>query len=294
MSIKIQDIKHALQSRLETREPVHNPVPATVVEVDGSIRHPYKPNFVWVKLYSQPEGITSAHNNYMTLQAGLHVWVEESPKPPYSWRIVGVYFGGINEGSGVVTHVYNTAAHGQNHQIPSENTAGLDPVLIYQPAMQTLKTTATGGVTIAVEPHTYNYLGIRRIFTGDTIDLSPYLPGVGYKKRVLICLILGTNLIEIIEGDQVLDNGLIPVPYPEAAGSVIPSAYVTLIGGMSTLTTTDHIEDSRDFLGVSGGAIGATSIGQVMYSVDGITMTPQQPIIEDGTWLTDDDTLMVD
>ena len=39
--------------------------------------------------------------------------------------------------------------------------------------------------------------------------------------------------------------------------------------------------------------IPATQIGQVFYSLDGLTLTPQLPITGDGGWLTSEDGILI-
>jgi hypothetical protein len=293
--IELRDIIEARKKRLDTKEPLHKPVPAVVVAVEGSIRHPWKPNHFWIKLYNQPEGITDALSKTISLVDGLPVWVEQSPKPPHTWIITSVYTEGVAENITINIGEYASAPHAPSHRVFSESSIGNDPLYIFQAAIKILKTDVVSDLSVFINPYNYVYAGTRHGFTGQLLDLATYQPIAGLVKYVLIYLDPTTGLIGVLEGTSVVDNNVVPIPKPSIPANVRPSAYVKLKGSATSLTMINDVIDCRDFLVSEVSKLfGATSIGEVAYSLDGVTLTAQKPVIDNGVWIADNGKLIID
>lgn len=251
--VDIRDLRLQRQRELETREPARNVFRAVTCYLYGSLHPPNRPDSIYVTKYGQPVLVVS--NTLGITEAGVAVMVGPDPKPPYGLAILalartGVKLdmgGGDYVGSGIVT----TSAHHTTHEYRSEGSPGSDPVLIYQPAIQTLKTVGNGtDLTVTVLPHIYRVHNVRKYFPGIQVDLTSYLPAAGNYKRVLLCLNTESNVLTVVSGDEVPTTSAIEPPYPDIPWNARASAFVLLTGGQTYVSTSEHIEDARDLLGV--------------------------------------------
>lgn len=137
--------------------------------------------------------------------------------------------------------------HHRAHQYPSEDEKGSDAVLVYQPAVQMLKTVPNSGYNVDVNKLIFYDNQQMKIFAGATVDLSAYIPTSGYKKYILLSLNVITNSVTITSGGEVADVDTVQAPMPSCPADDIPSAYILLNGGTTEITTS-KISDARGFL----------------------------------------------
>lgn len=250
-NIEIEDIRKKQAKALDTREPRHSLIPAVIIEVDGSTIPNGRPNYLWVREFSRMESARVVRNETSVTVAGTPVVIEIDPKKPDEGRVVGLYDAAMipNEDINIIN--YNIGPHRTNHQYPTEATRGTDAVLVYQPALQPLKVSGNGTtLTVTVQSHIYVQDGGRYVFSGGVLDLTSYVPVTANRvKRVLVYLNKATNMVAVEDGTEVVDNGIIPIPYPVAPQHSKPAGYVRLETGQTGITTATHVEDARDFLG---------------------------------------------
>lgn len=268
------------QQQVKHFEPLRNAIAAVVKSINGSIEVPTAPGYVYVSILNQPESLTAARNEGINVAAELPVLVGDDPKATYGLKIIGLYPHGLPPADQEDINLFGVGAHAQNHQMPSEDNLGSDPVKVYQPALQPLKTTGNGSLTVATQAYIYHLEGVRRTFTGIETDLTSYVPGAGLIRRVLLYLDTATSLIAVESGTAVIDNGAIPIPYPEIPEGAIPSAYVTLENGQTAVVTASHVEDARDFLRGRNldQAFAADRVGQVLFCIDGASFSARLPL----------------
>lgn len=289
--IQVRDNILAINEKIATREVRHEPFKAVIVSVHGSTIPQNLPDWVWVAESNQPESRHIVYNDKVAPIEGLPVWVQESPNPPHQLEIIKTYGSAANPGSTI--SIFNLPNHAANHQIPTEISAGHDPVLTYLPAIQSLKTTGSGlNLTVYTQPYIYHSGGVRYTFSGLFSDMTPYLPSAGMIRRVLVYLDLATGTLGYVAGTEVADTD--PAPWPNIPTGTRPSAYITLTASQTTISTAEHIADTRDIWGDGGDTITPDHIGQIMYSVDGLEFTPELPMVNaDGIMLTVDGYIMV-
>lgn len=289
--IQVKDLQNTVEQKLDRREIKHNPFLAQIVSVHGSVFADNRPNYVWIAESNQPESRHIVFNNRVSPVEGLNVWVRKSPKPPFQLEIDGVYISGMLSDEDVT--IFSLPNHAPNHQYPSEADPGFDKVLIYQPAIQILKTTGNGtNLTVTTQPYIYYLDGVREFFSGFNTDLSVYLPTAGNDVGLLIYLNLNTGNLAVDSGTEVPTGNT--VTYPIIPDSSIPSAYVLLQDGQTQVTTATHIIDVRDFLSADrGDSYEATQIGQFLVSVDGATFTAQLPMVGVNGVMVNSDGLIV-
>jgi len=286
-----RDIKILQASKRRTLEPVHTPVPAAVFEVNGSKDVAGKDGYVWVHEFGLNQSPAQALAGSLSVQAGDWVWVLKDPKEPAHWKIVGYFTGNLDPGvySQVIRHL--VGEHAENHQYPSETDPGNDPVLVYQPALQMLKTIGDGTtLTASVQNLIYHVNKVRRFFSGSTVDLTANVPAAGFTRKVLVYLDITTNTIKTVNGGLVATGGAIPAPYPELPANAKPSAYVELSSGQTSITTATDIEDSRDLLNIESQRppiAMPTAESQILMSNASLAWIAVFPVVgEDGNIVT--------
>ena len=286
--MSIQDVIRLKQQQDRNFEPSHNLSWGVIVEVDGSTSPPNRPNMTWVDMFNKSNGRIAVLNDSTLYANGTPVRLSPADKPPFV-KITGTYENSLNPVTTQELTNYNAPAHAINHQYPSESNIGLDVIKVYQPALQPLKTTGNGiDLTVTTQALLWLLDGSRREFLGKETDLTSYVPIVsGETRRVLIYLDKNTGLLEVSSGTAVL--GVIPIPYPTAPTNSIPSAYVKLTYGQSTVVTVTHIEDARGFITGDGATqpYKATQNGQIVIALDG-SFQVAKPILDSrGNVITD-------
>ena len=266
----LADIQRQKAQYEENFEPNHNTPWGVIVEVDGSTSPPNRPNMTWVDMYNRSNGRLAVINDTTIKTAGTPVQLGPAPKPPYL-AVVGTYNDSLHPTDSTTNlGQFNTAPHAPNHQYTSESNKGADAVLVYQPALQPLKLTSSTGLVCRVESLIYLIDGTRKVFPGATINLTSYVPSTsGQSRRVLVYLDKETNNLAVESGTAV--SGAIPIPYPVAPETAIPSGYVKLTNGQTTISNSAHIEDARGFLTGNGATspYKATAEGQIIIVQDG-------------------------
>lgn len=286
-------IKKAQKKRMSAFESTENVALAKIFEVDGSHKIQTRPGYVWIHEWGMPESPASALAGSVSVKAGDWVKVKRDPKNPYEWQIYDMWSGGLTPGNYSLIIRHMVALHGQNHQMPTEASLGVDPTKVYRPAMQELKCTGDGTtLTITVQAHTYIYEGVRKEFSGGLVDLTSSVPAASMKRRTLVYLSESTNALSIVDGTEVLSAGSTPAPNPILPSNGRASAIVELVNGQTSIVTADDVLDTRDWLagGSSSGSFlpSASGLGQILiYDSDGPVWG--KPLIDD-----DDFSIVID
>lgn len=254
-----------------------------------------------MQVFGRPESLTPMLNPTALKEDGTRVLVARDPRPPHRWRILSVDDSYSSDTSQIPFSQFQVGIHGANHQVFDEASPGPDPTYVGLPMMMLLKTTGDGA-TLTVTTHQYSYTmnGAYRISYTQPTDLTSYVPGTASKiRKVLVYLDRDTNLLQIVSGAIVDDDGITPIPEPAPPTGVDAreSAWVTLANAQSTITTATDIKDARDFLdnGSASGIPAPTEIGQVLMYLDGGVQWATPLIADSGGWMTDEDGyLMVD
>jgi len=269
-----RDIILQQRTRLETREPVHVKIPCIIVTRDSLLAPPNRPNYSFVKELYRPESQRVVLNETTLKTEGTLVEVEIDPNKNSGGRVIGIYSGTLTPTESEILSRGNVGEHAPNHQYPTEAAPGPDSVLVYQPAVQPLKTTGDGSTLVVdLQPLIYTVEGVRKVFVGITVDLTSYVPSTsGRAVRVLVYLDITTNLAAVLSGTEVIDSVAIPVPYPQIPQDAIPSAYVKLTNGQTAVTTATHVDDARAMFSSNGSygfPLTPTEEGQIIIVQDG-------------------------
>ena len=292
--LKLRDLIRARKASDATKETWRDISLAKVVTVGGSI-HAGTAN-IWVVLWGPYGSPTQVFNPGLTLAAGDWVKISQSPKSPYRWSILEYWAGDVDpEYLGRIAR-HTVGLHGWNHQWPTESGIGADPVRVYQPALQLLKTTGNGtDLEVTIQTLEYNYGGVRRSYLGGTLDLTSSVPSAGNIRAVLIYLDMAWNLAMSEDGTEVVDDSVTPIPRPVLPVNSRFSAYVILSNGQTTIVTANDVEDARDFLSGDTSSIPATTEeGQVFMTNSILQPEWVTPVIsEDDTWMVGDDYQLV-
>lgn len=249
----IKDAKLIKKQNDAKLEPVRNFEPATLIEINGDVEVADRPDYVWAQEYGQPQSVFQVLNRRVAPLAGLTVKVGYPEKPPYTRQVMDVWddigdLTGYEPGGGV-----DMSPHGQSHQYPSETNPGTDPVLIYQPALQMLKTTTSGsGLIVTTWPlDSYWADDAYQLFPGAFVNMAAHVPTTASRIRyALVYLDTATNTMVVVAGTEVVDTTPVAnIPKPSLPVGAIPSAYILLTTGQTSIATGD-ILDARDFLGL--------------------------------------------
>lgn len=283
----------------EETEPRRDFVLAVLKTVDGAVAVPNRPNYVWAADWNQPQSIYMILNKRVPAVAGLQVKIGYPEKPPFIRQVLGTWdditeLSDYTEGSG---GALDSGPHAQSHQWPSEAEKGTDPVKIFQPALMPLKTVADGTLAVTMYPLNYSIEGYRRSFTGDTVDLTSYVPSTASRaKYVLVYLDAESNSLEVLEGAEVIDSIAITVPKPLLPGDSVASAYIKLTDATTAIEQAD-VEDAREFLHINAGEIDvpqSTRPGDIIIAEAAPAWTTGKPVVDDfGGIITDDNGIMV-
>lgn len=283
MAFTIRDVQQAQNALLQTREPNRSVTSGRLVSVNGIVTPPGRPNYVYFLEFNQPENAPPAvvWNDVVAPIADLPVLVASDPKPPFRRKVIGINHEVFPPNLADTGGLFNIPPHAQSHQYPNETNPGHDPVLIYQPAIQPLKCTPFSGMTVNVQPLIYIFNRRRYTFGGGIYDLTAHIPNVNNIRAVLIYLDVGTNNLAVIAGPSVIDNGVIPIPYPEIPINTIPSAYVLLVGNATTISNTAVI-DARFLLwgNFDHTTFNPRRIGDILISNDGLIFEPGETLID--------------
>ena len=243
-----------------------------VFSVDGSIFAPHSNNQrVFVHEFASQNSQGQAIVGSASVQEGTPVKMMRYPKDPMLWQIVGIYLGGLNPSVEHPIGPSGVEAHGTNHQMPTEASAGIDPVLIWPPALQMLKTTGDNATLLVLTKGMIYYENdVDTVFPGAFTDLTSHVPGANLKRAVLLHLDPSTNAIVVTNGSTVADIPTITPPVPMATFNTYPSALVILSNGQTAVNTINHVRDKRTFNNRNGSSSAsvpaATTEGQMLFA----------------------------
>lgn len=242
-----------------------------VFSISGSIYADRGSNFVWVHEW----GINSSQKQaylppHISVWEGAGVLMQEAPRGPYEFEIVRVHGSPYPRAVMLDSVNYRRAQmgnHGPNHQYPTEATVGPDPTLIWAPALQMLKSVGNGvDMTVTVGPLYYGVGASRAYFPTGTasqdVDLTSYIPSVGYRRRVLVYLDTGTGTLAVEAGAEALSNPA----WPDTPYGGIASAYFTLTATHTAIDMAVDYTDARRFLDGGIGAVLPTAAGQMLFA----------------------------
>lgn len=276
-----RDAAKKITAKIESREKARVVTVGYLKSVDGNVTVPRRPNHVWFQEWAQPESAPLAvvFNDAVPPIANLPVLVTTSPTPPFQRKVIGVYHDGIVPTNPTNIGQLNLPLHAPSHQYISETNVGHDPVLVWQAALQMLKTTAASGLTVLVSGLVYHYNLVYYYFNSTVLDLTTSIPGAGLVRYTLVYLDPATGLLGVVDGTPVLDNGAIPIPLPDLVADTLASAYVQLSATTTTISNST-IVDARAFLTIGGGddnpPYTPNNIGDILISLDGTTFEPRQ------------------
>ncbi len=298
-AFEFRDVIRSVDKRGERFDPFRSITPAIIKEVDGAVFPPNQPTKVWVSEFGSDSSRVLAWNPNGIKVAETPVLVGRSPRPPFERVVLGINLAAMFQSpDDTQITLIDTGPHGQNHQIPSEDNPGLDPVYIFIYAMMPLKTISAGvDLTVSVQPYIYRVGPSVFTFPGQEIDLTTYLPASGNIKIVLLYLDEETNSIAVAEGAEVLDNGVIEVPYPDVPDEGRPSSFIALVGGQTIILQTS-VEEARDLFPKGSQSIELTfpqpaEDGQVLYGEADGTWGWRTPITSEDGWLVDGDGILI-
>ncbi len=282
-----RQIQLSRQERGKKFEGARGTVPAKIVSVNGSTTPANRPNMTWIALWGRDENRTQAFNPTSQRAAGDAVLVSHSPSVDYQWQVIGPYYGDILRNENVNASRYASPTHGANHQIPTEDNPGPDPVNIFQPALMPFKATGNGvDFTLAVRPLIYLHEGIRRAFAGSAFDLTGFVPGAGLARYVLVYLDPNFNSLNTVSGSTVPDSPAITPPLPTIPARGYPTAYVRLFGGQTAVVTSRDVLDARSFLAANEAFLrlsGGTMSGNINLADNSFL----RPVLRDVAWAAD-------
>jgi len=152
--------------------------------------------------------------------------------------------------------------HGTTHTWGNSDPAPID---IRNLLPGRLSATSPSSMSVRGEALRYEYNGILKDFSGDTIDLTAYVPGVaGQHRGVLVSIDPATNTLVATPG--VTTPTPVPVDKPDVPAHYIPLGIVVLANGDTEIDETD-IYDYRILLTGMGAYI--HTINQIVGALEG-------------------------
>lgn len=290
----VREVKRTQEQAAERLEPRRDFVKGFIRSFKGSIRVPGHPNKVWFQELGMPESIIPVVNHAVQDLDGLPVIVGWDIKPPYAERkVIGVDTVAIELQGGNNAGQFDLPNHAQTHEWITESDKGSDPIRIWSPALRPGKTLYTGA-SLDIVVYAANYMWNNEVvmFNGKRIDLTPYVPDAGLKRYVVTGIDKAARDGVVIEGETV--GSVFGIPeIPTLPPDFIPSALILLTGGDTGVTPAMY-RDLRSWLGDDIGSLALpTKPGQIMYTVDGVRMRPETPVVADGAWLMNDDGIFI-
>lgn len=259
MSTDLRDAVLARRTREAGLETNRDITKAELIRVDGHVKVLDRPGYVWAREYGQHGGVFQVFNPSVTAISGLPVLVAADPKYPSRRRVLGVDWETLaNMPAGTMPpNAPYLPEHARSHE-RYDGYYAADPVNVYLRMLVPLRCEANTGMTVRVAPLVYQINGQRIYYGGiESLDLSMHVPTTAGKgRRVLVYLDTTDNTAKISVG--ALGSG-VALSYPAIPAAGIPSAYVRLVYGQTSLNERDF-EDARMLFGVQqAGGVGAVS-----------------------------------
>lgn len=255
-----------------------------------------RPWFLWVRENGMNGGVHQAFNpNAIPVLLNFPCKIAYSPKGPYRWMILDADWDKIINWPGYEGQDYGIGNHAPNHEWP-DYYPGFDAVNVYPRAYSELRATPGEDLTIALSPCRYMNGNVFTRFFGDSVDLASFQPAAGLMTYVLVYLDKESGGPSAVAGDDLTESALTPLlpgfpigGVPDFPSNALWSALVRLDSTQTTFTETDII-DVRQLMNDATAAnlLGAESIGQFLYSLDGVVFTPETAMI------TEDYEIMID
>jgi hypothetical protein len=223
---------------------------AELIKVDGSVKVLDRPGYVWAREYGQHGGVFQVFNGSVTAWAGLPVLVAADPKYPSRRRILDVDWEILAQHASYDGNPF-LPEHAPSH-IRYDGYYATDPVDVYLRMLVPLRCEPASGLTVRVAPFVYYVGGARQYYLGtNSLDLSSHVPQiVGRSRRVLVYLDTATNTARVAPGAL---GGGVP-PYPSIPDGGIPSAFVLLQYGDTTLDEKADFQDARPLFAAASSA----------------------------------------
>jgi hypothetical protein len=213
------------------------------VQVNGSVRVPNRPGYVWVQ------------DIYGNTTPMLNPNVQDRPNLPIRFRK-------MEHGSPVIERVdwellsqsseYTGEAYLRNHARDHEwrrGYPGPDALTIYPDAMYELRTAPFDGLEIVVSGMFYFDYGAPVTFRGGVYDLSSYVPSAGNSVQVMVSYDFETRAMQFTSGSEISTVAIVSPPYPTRPARAVVSAYVRLASDTITIDWS-LIKSARTFLNV--------------------------------------------
>ena len=281
MSIDIRDIKLQQSEQLKIKEDKPKRFPAKLIAVDGSVIPNNRPNSVYFREFGNEEAAVGIAINYATKkQAGLSVWVQEHPSAKGILTVTGLYTDDSNPSTTTNMSSLGIGSHAESHEYESETVYGDDVVRVFQPAIQPFKLTASG-LDYTLQPYIYVYKQVRFLFPGyrDTLLAS----SAGKVRHVVVYLNLTDNLSYTVDGAEVLNNGVIPIPVPQ------PPTNKSVISGYLKIDDTSIVEwiDARGLINLDNYDLEPRQENDILIAYSG-EFVSRRPIVDSfGNIITD-------
>jgi len=235
------------EAQLETNRDITK---AELIKVDGYVKVLDRPGYVWAREYGQHGGVFQVFNGSVTAWAGLPVLIAADPKYPSRRRILDVDWEILAQHSAYDGNPF-LPEHASSH-IRYDGHYAADPVDVYLRMLIPLRCEPVSGLKVRIAPFVYYVGGARQYYLGtDSLDLTDYVPTTaGKSRRVLVYLDTATNTAKVEPGAL---GSSVP-PYPAVPAGGIPSAFVLLQYGDTTLNEKADFQDARPLFAAASGA----------------------------------------
>ena len=250
-SIIRRDLQRQRGDRDAQFEQFHGKLLCQIIRVDGNIKVPNRPGFVWCQEYSPTNDDSPFHvfNSKVQARELLPVWVGLGLSGRL--EILDWYNAILPDLPDYSGQVY-LPQHHLDHEWPDKKP-GADAVTVYERAIAPLRTYVgeAGSLTVSVRPLRYIHNKVVVVFSGlNNLDISASQPAAGLALYVGVYLNTTTNAIGTVDSSTVADVPVIDPPSPTFPDNAIPSALVRLDNAQTTISEAD-IVDVRPFIGAA-------------------------------------------
>lgn len=218
----------------------------------GRVKVPGRPDFSFVRPDRFSTRTAEIFNKRVAGPDGTPVIVGELPWEPGLTQVVDIDWETYkNAGPGWGNDFGGVGYHGQGHEW-RDGAPGVDTFNVYRRQLGDLKTYpfSSGSTTVNVSSYSFNHLGSMKSWPGSTeFPLTNAVPGsTGTARFALVYWspASGTSgFLGVATGTLGLDTESEILGRPLTPAGAIPSAYVRLAGGQTSITEFD-IYDARE------------------------------------------------
>ena len=268
MPIRFNELEKARKERDASFEPAVERLQATLVAVDytNSAKVSGRTGYYWYRRYGADGNAAQVLNRKVPDIPGIPVIIERRP-PALQWEVIdwdASLLSQLDDYSGL-----GTTAHAREHE-----PGGNDQLFVYLRMITPLRTSpASSGVAVNVAPLVYAHNSTARTFAGyNGYSLSGSVPGAGLQRYTLVYLNIITNALGTVDGDTTVNSAAITPTLPTIPEGSIPSAYVLLQYGDTSLAESD-IVDARMILQAFGVGTPAVSASDSATLAEAVTVS---------------------